>query len=545
MAMHKHLGDSNGTARGEGIDGLFSKLEASFAETKVVPRQNSIEMKDVNRHAQALDVTENDLDFNFDLEVDKYPLSELQSLHEVFPAILYTTHLSNLNNFSGETDVECFDSMNAEAGVHHLDHHGLKNVLKTLPTPSSPQDSRHIEDEQTEDDLCQDGRLLIFFLPLVPCKNTSFGSRLSMTQGDVCNLFEAIHVNPTYMMNTVGRPDYWSPQIRWRSGHAGRLNACDFFCQNPRWNLQHQGAPLSVYMRYCARTGLTTYIISHKVGDTSIQALQNSLKIAVQRKDREHAPHVLTSADPFNIAVILSSLSFEVSKHHVKRFQRYMWTQVNKVDDHLGGLGTNDTNRLSELTKSLQIISQQADSHLLNADVAIITAKAILDAHRKLHATLSTPERAQQQATDSISYVISSMEKQRMLFTNYKNRKDSTMSLVYNLVTQRDAANNIEMTADMKRDSTSMNAIAALTMVFLPGTFTASVMSAGIFSSVAHSRDISVSGIWWLWLVITLPLTVAVTACWWLYKRRKDVAKLKAPWTALLTRSRIDEPHEV
>ncbi|KAI9667758.1 MAG: hypothetical protein M1821_000575 [Bathelium mastoideum] len=348
MAVHKHPGDSNGTARGEGIDGLFSKLEASFAETKVVPRQNSIEMKDVNRHAQALDVTENDLDYNFDLEVDKYPLSELQSLHEVFPAILYTTHLSNLNNFSSETDVECFDSMNAEAGVHRLDHHGLKNVLK-----------------------------------------------------------------------------------------------------------------------------------------------------------------------------------------------------VNKVDDHLGGLGTNDTNRLSELTKSLQIISQQADSHLLNADVAIITAKAILDAHRKLHATLSTPERAQQQATDSISYVISSMEKQRMLFTNYKNRKDSTMSLVYNLVTQRDAANNIEMTADMKRDSTSMNAIAALTMVFLPGTFTASVMSAGIFSSVAHSRDISVSGIWWLWLVITLPLTVAVTACWWLYKRRKDVAKLKAPWTALLTRSRIDEPHEV
>jgi len=47
------------------------------------------------------------------------------------------------------------------------------------------------------------------------------------------------------------------------------------------------------------------------------------------------------------------------------------------------------------------------------------------------------------------------------------------MSLVYNLVTQQDAANNIQIAADMKRDSTSMNAIAALTMVFLPGTFTA------------------------------------------------------------------------
>jgi hypothetical protein len=133
----------------------------------------------------------------------------------------------------------------------------------------------------------------------------------------------------------------------------------------------------------------------------------------------------------------------------------------------------NDRGRLSELTKSLQIISQQADSHLLNADVAIITASAIRDAQRKFHATVPTPASANEEAADAISYVVSSMEKQRKLFLNYKNRKDSTMVLVYNLVTQQDAANNIELSAAMKKDSTSMNGIAALTMVFLPGTFTA------------------------------------------------------------------------
>lgn len=47
------------------------------------------------------------------------------------------------------------------------------------------------------------------------------------------------------------------------------------------------------------------------------------------------------------------------------------------------------------------------------------------------------------------------------------------MGLVFNLVTQQDAASNIQLASSMKRDSTSMNAIAALTMVFLPGTFTA------------------------------------------------------------------------
>lgn len=47
------------------------------------------------------------------------------------------------------------------------------------------------------------------------------------------------------------------------------------------------------------------------------------------------------------------------------------------------------------------------------------------------------------------------------------------MTLVYNLVTQKDAENNISLAVEMKRDSTSMKAIAALTMTFLPGAFTA------------------------------------------------------------------------
>lgn len=146
--------------------------------------------------------------------------------------------------------------------------------------------------------------------------------------------------------------------------------------------------------------------------------------------------------------------------------------QVNKVDDHLAGLETSDRSRLTELTKSLQIISQQADSHLLNINVAIATAIGIRDAQAKFHDFLSTPILFRQPVEDAIKYVIDSMEKQKMLFLNYKSRKDSTMSLVYNLVTQSDAANNIELAKSMKSDSTSMNSIAALTMLFLPGTFT-------------------------------------------------------------------------
>jgi hypothetical protein len=59
------------------------------------------------------------------------------------------------------------------------------------------------------------------------------------------------------------------------------------------------------------------------------------------------------------------------------------------------------------------------------------------------------------------------------------------MDLVFHFGQQTDNMNNIELDADMKRDSTSMNAIAGLTMVFLPGTFTA--VRTTIFS-LLHQR---------------------------------------------------------
>lgn len=146
--------------------------------------------------------------------------------------------------------------------------------------------------------------------------------------------------------------------------------------------------------------------------------------------------------------------------------------QFNQVEEQIGG-GSKDRAELRELTRKLQIISQNADSHIANADVAIISAKGIQAAHAKLHRALKSPLCSTERGADTTEYVINSLEKQKLWFLNYKNRKDGMMSLVFNLVTQQDAANSIEIAADTKRDSTSMNAIAALTMVFLPGTFTA------------------------------------------------------------------------
>lgn len=258
----------------------------------------------------------------------------------------------------------------------------------------------------------------------------------------------------------------------------------DFFCQHPRWNLDVQGAPLSVCLRYEASTGQIIYVIAHKENDSSVEALVQIISRSIQK------PGELTS-DPFDLHVLLSTLSFEASKYHVTHFRRFMWSQVrtpfhchydiiltwaakfNRVEEQIAGVQTKDRKELRELTRQLQIISQNADSHIANADVAMMSARCIQASHAKMHLALNSPPCRTEKVADAIEYVIQSLEKQKLWFLNYKNRKDGMMSLVFNLVTQQDAANTIEIAADTKRDSTSMNAIAALTMIFLPGTFTA------------------------------------------------------------------------
>ncbi|KAF7122232.1 hypothetical protein CNMCM5793_000189 [Aspergillus hiratsukae] len=490
----------------------FSRLEASFSQTKVLPRKNSIEMKDVFRHAQASDLEAKDLDFKFRLDRSNYPLGNLQSLQDVFPAVQHDTHLKNPRNFSDETEAMCLDVNETTASWHTLDSRGLTGLLRSIPKPSHTN---------APFGHSKPSRLLAFFVPLIPEKNTSFASRISMTQDNTMDLFKYLNADPSFIMNFLGRPDYWAPQTRWTSDSNSNILACDFYCQHPRWNLHFQGAPLSVYMRYDAASHLTTYIISHKEGDSSIQALQNIFNLTIKTAPAEKRASILLE-DPFDLAVILSTLSFEASKHHAQRFRRYMWTQINKVDDHLAGLEANDRRKLGELTKELQIISQNADSHLGNADVAIITATAIRKTHARLHEAMGSPARVFERASDSITYVIESMQKQKIWFLNYKNRKDSTMALVYNLVTQQDAASNIQLAASMKRDSTSMNAIAALTMVFLPGTFIATILSAGSISAGGDNHGFESISVWWLWAAITVPLTLVVMSCWWLYNKRNE-----------------------
>jgi Mg2+ and Co2+ transporter CorA len=88
-----------------------------------------------------------------------------------------------------------------------------------------------------------------------------------------------------------------------------------------------------------------------------------------------------------------------------------------------------------------------------------------------------------------------------------KKTKAKEVHQVFNLVTQQDSVTNTDIARETKADSSSMKTIAALTMIFLPGTFTSSVFSMNIVDGAP----------WWAYVAVTLPLTVVTITAWWFW----------------------------
>lgn len=64
------------------------------------------------------------------------------------------------------------------------------------------------------------------FVTLAPTEGTSYGSRILMTRNNANQLLRTLNVNPLFMLNMIGRPDYWAPQTHWEANEDGVLLAC-------------------------------------------------------------------------------------------------------------------------------------------------------------------------------------------------------------------------------------------------------------------------------------------------------------------------------
>ncbi|KAL7950102.1 hypothetical protein V8C42DRAFT_309493 [Trichoderma barbatum] len=120
----------------------------------------------------------------------------------------------------------------------------------------------------------------------------------------------------------------------------------------------------------------------------------------------------------------------------------------------------------------------------------------------------------------TLEYLDSSCQSLTYLISDYSGRTRTRIDLLYHLANQAESQSTRELAQLARQDSAAMLTIAAVTLLFLPGTFIASILSTTIFNFA--DGEMQVYKKWWIFPVTVVPLTILVFIVWfaWLGQKR-------------------------
>ncbi|KAL9086582.1 MAG: hypothetical protein Q9159_004099 [Coniocarpon cinnabarinum] len=156
---------------------------------------------------------------------------------------------------------------------------------------------------------------------------------------------------------------------------------------------------------------------------------------------------------------------------------------------------------------------------------------------REVRAAIRQETEYTRRRTAMIASQVQALRERIQSQTNYVSKRPNTSvstraerSKMLSAVAQSDAEYTAAIAVDGKRDSIAMKTISILGIVFLPGTFVATILSIDMFqwggvdgakSSLTVSRGI------WVYFAITVPLTVLTIIVWLLWARRETIKSSK------------------
>ena len=91
-----------------------------------------------------------------------------------------------------------------------------------------------------------------------------------------------------------------------------------------------------------------------------------------------------------------------------------------------------------------------------------------------------------------------------------------------NLAMKAIAADSHVVALASLRDSAEMRSISIVTMLFLPGTFVATLFSTSFFNFQPNRGNPVVSRWIWIYVLVTVVLTGAIQGAWFVNLRRKE-----------------------
>ncbi|TFK27510.1 hypothetical protein FA15DRAFT_666356 [Coprinopsis marcescibilis] len=247
-------------------------------------------------------------------------------------------------------------------------------------------------------------------------------------------------------------------------------------------------------------------------------------------------------------AFLAEALVDEYSKEFLRLRARLVYFEHENMAEGTADVGMKrsfDTNRT---VKDLHILSQHF--HIQKEYLTELIER--LGYLRRLHNTVTQPDSSDQPAAlpsnaldfaststaHSFDYMLSNVKAKKGWTQNYIDRTSILINMLFNFSNQRDNQTNLRV-ADYtrkiaiatQRDSSSMIAMAAVTMFFLPGAFVSAIFSMVFFETNSGNNgtfSIQMSPQLWIFFVITVPLTIAVFVLWYLLRSHIHLKNLSA-----------------
>ncbi|KAI0395137.1 hypothetical protein F5Y17DRAFT_457340 [Xylariaceae sp. FL0594] len=242
---------------------------------------------------------------------------------------------------------------------------------------------------------------------------------------------------------------------------------------------------------------------------------------------------------------------------HVRRAQEYSDELVRRMaflEHELGvtRVGQSSWQTTKQFAAIQRLISSRADRVGLTAELNsrvtdatnfgtvldwIVRHAGFLEKYKDVVQALRPhPDpREHRQVEELLEYVADDAVTLKVHVEALKTRFELQLSVLYNFVAQVDNDLNMRIAYRAGLDGTAMKTLAYVTTVFLPPTFIASLFSMSMFdwqasvpSSSSSSSDGSVVVVpdFWIYWVISVPLTLAILAGWRVWLRREKDALL-------------------
>ncbi|KAJ4318703.1 hypothetical protein N0V84_006696 [Fusarium piperis] len=310
---------------------------------------------------------------------------------------------------------------------------------------------------------------------------------------------------------------WWSTYARRSNGHFG----CETFRDD-----QGLVTSLNAWSRYLVKqlhpggnhswykfNTLTRWIASSQQTILLVFESEKQSKLSeLVPKGMLDGSHTEPHHDPFWVHVRLLEQLSDLQNNAVWTVR----TDIRKVEKKQQG------NKPDPNYRSLHDLARHAIHVSETLDVSLKTVKSIVEQHKTLDDEDwpgEKPKRASfRQVRERLFWYEHTLESLKSRALSNKERLINEIQLAFNLVAQYDSAISVQIGQATQSDSAAMKTIASATLVFLPPTFISALFSMSFFNVDDDTGEWSMSGKFWIYWVIAVPVTLITAAVWYLYQ---------------------------